>query len=362
MKRLIPNSQPPSNLNPFPQLTDIEMKSISLEKVFSQPTTDTTTLKNLFKRTRTMAEVRHAIGETEFNTAYDFFRTIATEMVDRGEIDHAIEMLNEIDTLIGRNGEEEGHLLNIHAALMQILTALYIEKGSMEQATATAAATLNLLAQEPKRKDEPFLAVLGALLYDIAYLHSERKEYKQAERELEKSLKVFERLAKSNPERYAPSHVMALNSATAVYRNRVKQAELLAHYQVAASTYLQLINSGVEDATNRLIESLTSEGDTLAQMGRHREAIQYYSRALKYLTKVESDFTLQQLNLSIALGQSMLNVAAMRDKGIHLLNTMLHKATKINALEAHRRIVDILVNAKSRSLDILGLWHKIFPK
>lgn len=338
------------------------MKPISLETVFSQPTTDTAALRNLFKRTRAMAEVRHAIGDSEFNTAYDFFRTTAAEMVERGEIDRAIETLNEIDTLITRSGEEEGHLLNIHSALMQILTALYIENGNMDQATATAAATLNLLAQEPKRKDEPFLSVLGALLYDIAYLHGERKEYKQAERELEKSLKIFERLAKTNPERYAPAHVMALNAATAVYRNRVKQAELLAHYQVATSTYLQLMDSGVEDAATRLVDSLTSEGDTLAQMGRHREAIQYYTRALKYLTKFEDEFSLRQLNLSIALGESMLQIAAMRDKGVHLLNTMLHKATKINASEAHRRIVDSLVNAKSRSLDILGLWHKVFPK
>ena len=121
-------------------------------------------------------------------------------------------------------------------------------------------------------------------------------------------------------------------------------------------------SSGVEDAAGRLVESLTSEGDTLAQMGRHREAVQYYTRALKYLTKLEAEFSLQQLRLSISLGESMLHIAAMRDKGVHLLNTMLHKATKINATEEHRRIVDILYNAKSRSLDILGLWHKVFPK
>lgn len=338
------------------------MKSISLEPVFLQITTDIAPLRTLLKRTRAMAEVRHAIGAVEFNTAYDFFRATVIDMVERGEIDRAIFTINEIDALITRNGEEEGYMLNLHAALMQILTALYIEKGANEEASSTAAATLNLLAQEPKRKDEPFLAILGALLYDIAYLHNDRKEYKQAERELEKSLKIFERLAKLNPERYATPHVMALNAATAVYRNRVKQAELLAHYQVATSTYLQMISSGVEDAAGRLVESLTSEGDTLAQMGRHREAVQYYTRALKYLTKLEAEFSLQQLRLSISLGESMLHIAAMRDKGVHLLNTMLHKATKINATEEHRRIVDILYNAKSRSLDILGLWHKVFPK
>lgn len=338
------------------------MKAISLEPVFAAPTTDISSLRSMWRRNRSMSELRHAIGEVEFETAYDFLRATAIEMVDRGEIDRAIAGLEEIDALITRSGEDDRHLLDIHSALMQILTALFIEKGDMDSAMSTAASTLSLLAQEPKRKDEPFMAILGMLLYDIAFLHTERKEYKQAERELSKSLKIFERLAKSKPERYASPHVMALNAATATYRNRVKQAELLAHYQAATSAYLQLVNSGISEATGRLVDSIISEGDTLAQMGRHREAMQYYTRAMKYLTKIESDFSLRQLRLSISLGEAMLRVNTMKDKGIHLLNTMLHKATKIGASDEHRRIVDILFNAKSSSLDILGLWHKVFPK
>lgn len=338
------------------------MKAISLEGVFAKPTTDISSLRAMLRRNRSMSELRHAIGDVEFDTAYDFLRSTAIEMVERGEIDKAIQGVEEIDALITRSGEENRHLLDIHAALLQILTALYIEKEDIEAATVTAASVLTLLSQEAKRKDEPFLQILGALLYDIAFLHTQRKEYKQAERELSKALKIFERLAKNDPERYATPHVMALNAATATYRNRVKQAELLAHYQVATSTYLHEVNSGISEATGRLVDSIKVEGDTLVQMGRHREAMQYYTRALKYLTKIEPDFTLRQLQLSISLGEAMLRVNAMKDKGIHLLNTMLHKATKINATEEHRRIVDILFNARSSSLDILGIWHKIFPK
>ncbi len=338
------------------------MKAISLEGVFAKPTTDVSSLQAIIRSNSSMSELRHAIREVEFETAYDFLRLTAVEMVERGEIERAIAGLKEIDALITRAGDDDSRLLDIHAALMQILTALLIEKDDMDGAMVTAASTLTLLSQEAKRKDEPFLAILGALLYDIAFIHTQRKEYKQAERELAKTLKIFERLAKTNPERYATPHVMALNAATATYRNRVKQAELLVHYQVATSTYLQEVNSGVGEATDRLVDSITAEGDTLAQMGRHREAMQYYTRALKYLTKIEPDFTLKQLRLSISLGEAMLRVGAMKEKGIHLLNTMLHKATKIGATDEHRRIVDILFNARSSSLDILGLWYKIFPK
>lgn len=338
------------------------MKAISLEGVFAKPTTDVSSLQAIIRSNSSMSELRHAIREVEFETAYYFLRLTAVEMVERGEIERAIAGLKEIDALITRAGDDDSRLLDIHAALMQILTALLIEKDDMDGAMVTAASTLTLLSQEAKRKDEPFLAILGALLYDIAFIHTQRKEYKQAERELAKTLKIFERLAKNNPERYATPHVMALNAATATYRNRVKQAELLVHYQVATSTYLQEVNSGVGEATDRLVDSITAEGDTLAQMGRHREAMQYYTRALKYLTKIEPDFTLKQLRLSISLGEAMLRVGAMKEKGIHLLNTMLHKATKIGATDEHRRIVDILFNARSSSLDILGLWYKIFPK
>jgi len=339
------------------------MKPLSIESVFLPPTADIAPLQKSIKRSRGAADTLAALRDADFNTAYDYLRIYGAEMVTHGETDKAIETLTSIaDTIAALPAPAEGHTLDLHAALMQILTALHIELGDMDRAATAAATALNLLAQQPKRKDTPYLQLLGCLLFDIAFLHSERHEYKQAEREIEKSIKIFERLAKAEPDRYAPAHVMSLNGATSVYRNRVKQAELLAHYQAATSAYLQMVNAGVDDATTRLVDSLADEGDTLARMGRHREALQYYSRALKYLTRLEPEFTLRQLKLSISLGESMLHVNAMRDKGVHLLNTMLHKATKINALEEHRRIVDSLYRAKSRSLDILSLWHKIFPR
>lgn len=328
--------------------------------------TELSALRGRMKRSRGAAEQFEALAEAPFDVAYDLLRSMASEHAAHGESAKAVEafaaLVDASPLVQGKVAEETQARMNVHAALMQLTTALHVEQGALDVAATSAAAALSYLSQYPKRKDEPFLQLLGCLLYDVACLHGERGEYKQAEREVEKSIKIFERLAKSEPGRYAPPHMMALNGATAVYRNRVKQAELLAHYQAATTAYMEMLNAGVEDAAVRLSESLANEGDTLARMGKHREAMQYYSRALKYLTKVETSFTLTQLRLSISLGESMLAVAAMRDKGVHLLNTMLHKATKINALEEHRRIVDALYHAKSRSLDILSLWHKVFPK
>lgn len=339
------------------------MKPTSLEPVFMNITTDISPLRKIARRNYSMSELRHAIGQMPFTAVYDFLRAHALDMIEKGRTDEAIDTIRDFDALVERAiTDEGGSLLDTHAAMMQVLTALLIEAGRLDEAKVTAAATLSLLAQEPKRKDEPFLATLATLLYDVAYLHAERSEFKQAERELEKSMKLFERLAKVNPERYGPAHIMAMNATTTVYRNRVKQANMLAHYQVATSTYLQMVNRGVDEAMTKLIDSLVTEGRTLADMGRHREAITYFTRALKYLTRLSPDFDIAQLDLSIDLGESLLNVKSTRDKGVHLLNTMLHKATKINADEQHRRIVDILVNARSRRLDILDIWHKVFPR
>ena len=337
------------------------MKQLSIEPVFLPVTTDIAGMQKRIKRNRTTADTLATLLKGDFDTAYDTMRTYAATMVEEGTTARAVETLTEMAAAIV-NLDTTPAAADMHVALMQIITALHIESDALDAAADTAATALHLLAQQPRRKDTTHMQLLGSLLYDIALLHSQRHEYKQAEREMEKSIKIFERLAKTNPDRFAPAHMMALNGATNVYRNRVKQAELLAHYQAATTAYMQMVNDGISDAATRLVDSLGDEGDTLSRMGRHREAMQYYSRALKYLTRLEPEFTLRQLRLSISLGESMLQVNTMREKGVHLLNTMLHKATKINALDQHRRIVESLYRAKSRSLDILSLWHKIVPR
>lgn len=339
------------------------MKQLSLDPIFI-PADETSGLSlEILRGDINPTELRHTLDGLPFNSVYDFLRSAAFTLVTEGRTDQAINLIRNFDITVQRLGEEESPtLLNIHSALMQILTALYIHADLTADAILTAATALNLLSQSPKRKDEPFLAILASLLYDISHLHASRDENKQAEREIEKSMKLFERLARQNPDRYGAAHLLALNASTTVYKSRVKQANTLAHYQAATSTYLQMLNEGMEDAGMRLIESLATEGRTLVKMNRQREAVQYFTRALKYLTKIETDFSILQLQLSIDLGQALLSLKGTREKGIHLLNTMLYKASKLNAIDEHRRIVDILVAAKNPTLDILNFWHKLFPR
>ena len=338
------------------------MKNSSLEPLFLPASPAIEPLMELTAGDFNRAELRHALGELNFNTAYDFMRAAARRMVLEQGAEVAVEQITAFDAIVQRMGEEQGHLLDIHAALMQILTAVHIYNGAIEDARRAAAATLNLLSMEARRKDEPFLLTLAALLYDLALVHNSRSEYKQAERDIEKSMHIFERLPRLNPDRYGPAHMMSVNAATQIYRSRERQTAALANAHEATAAYLTDAAAGVEGAAMLLIDSLAQEGRTLAKMSRQREAVQYFTRALKYLAKLQPDFGLQHLELSIDLGEALLEVKATREKGVHLLNTMLHKATKLNADDQHRRIVEILYNAKHGSIDILSFWHKLFPR
>ena len=343
------------------------MKNTSLTELFFTSTLDENVqrdLRRLLRGTMTQEEILQFAGKTPFNSVYDVVRNQVAERLSVPDCDvpalqamiaRAITSLEDSDTA-------QGDTLTIRAALMQIATAVCVATDNCHDAKPLAANTLHLLSQDAKRKDEPFLAVFGALLYDMASMHARANEYRQAERAIEKSLKILERLSRENPERYAPAMILAQNAVANIDGDKRKQAELLVQYQAATSEYLRQLGEGIEDVSSQLIDSLFTEGKTLAEMGRHREAIQYYSRALKYLTRLNPVFDRRQLEMSIALGEALLNVRNVRDKGIHLLNTMLHKATKINADDLHRRIVDILLNAKNPHLDVLAFWHKIFPR
>ncbi len=287
-------------------------------------------------------------------------RVVVNHMISENNISKAIAHLQWLNTMFSRCSSD--NVVDVHVAIKQVLAATFIEDEKYEQALVIAAEALSILVQNTRRKDESFMCLLAMLLFDLSIVHSNKKEFKQAEREILKVVKLLEKLSKTNPRRYNSALLTALNASTTIYRSKVDQANLLAQYQVETSVHLAEVNSGIVEATTRLVNSLENEGDTLSQMNRYREAIHFYTRALKYLTRIEPEFSLQQLHLSISLGGALIQTKNTRDKGVHLLNTMLHKATKLNAVDEHKQIVEILLNANNSNLDILGLWHKMFPK
>lgn len=338
------------------------MKDLSLEPIFIPVTSDVEARLKLVRGNLNGATLRHAITDLPFNDAYDFIRSAAYELVKTSRTDDAIACIADFDALAERFADESPEMLNIHAALMQLQVALLMHKGDTDTALTTAAKALSLLAQHARRKDEPFLAILASLLYDISLIHNSAGLHRQAEREIEKAVKIFGRLARINPARYGSAQILAVNASTVVFRSRQKQAETLEGLQLSVNNYLREVNEGIEGAGIRLAETLALEGRTLMKMNRQREAVQYFTRALRCLTRFEAEFSPLQLSLSVDLGEALLSQKNTREKGIHLLNTMLYKASRLNADCEHRRIVDILYHANNSDLDIFAFWHKLFPR
>ncbi|MCM1337594.1 MAG: hypothetical protein NC187_09990 [Candidatus Amulumruptor caecigallinarius] len=313
------------------------------------------------------ADMLTALREAPFDSALDYLHSYGTRLVERDEAATAVLTLEELAGILAEEDSLSRADSDLHTAILSTLTALHIERQRLDEALVTGAAALSLLAADPRRKDEPFLACLGCLLFDLAQAHAARGELKSAEREVEKAVKVLERLARTDANRYGPAHIMAMDASAGIYRSSVKQANVLAHAQVATATYLEMMKAGGDDAamrtaTDGLIDSLTTQGATLMQMGKPRQAVGFFTRALKLLTRINPETDLRSLALSIDLGEALVATKATRDKGVHLLNTMLHKATRLGADDLHRRIVDSLVNVKTNRLDILSIWHKIFPR
>lgn len=344
------------------------MNVTSLDSHFMTMAAPVGALTALRRRSGGLPELVSQLLAADGVAAYDYLRMRALRMADKGEAQNAILLCGELCEYIAETGDEGRQMSDLHAMGLSVLTALHSREGQPEDALVCGASALNILTRETRRKDALFLSILGSLLYDLAQVHASRGELKAAEREVEKCAQLFERLAKDNPERYGPAHLAAIDAAGGIYRSRVKQANMLAHCQVATMTYMEQIKAEAGDdnaitlATNSLIDSLATQGRTLMQMGRQREAVAYFTRALKFLTKIETELTVRGLAMSIDLGEALVASKATRDKGVHLLNTMLHKATRLQADDEHRRIVEILLNVKTNRLDILSIWHKIFPK
>jgi tetratricopeptide (TPR) repeat protein len=290
---------------------------------------------------------------------YDNIRNIGLTALSTDTVNlAAADLCQSAETL-----NENPHLIVIRAAMLQTAAALHVAQDNLDRALDLYAKVMLLLSLEPDMKDETYLLVLGCTLYDLTYVHYLRKELKAAERTVSKAIKIFDRLAKKNPDRYAAAHIHAINAAQTVYKSRVKQANLLAHHQVATLTYLTQMNAGVQNATEQLIKSLQEQGETLMSIGKYRAASTSLSRALRYLKKLQDKegFTREQLEMSVLLSRALLSSSSTRSKGVQLLNVLQPQAVKLKQPVIAAEIRDLL-DKSSGKLDIIAIWHKIFAK
>jgi tetratricopeptide (TPR) repeat protein len=154
-----------------------------------------------------------------------------------------------------------------------------------------------------------------------------------------------------------------VEASTAVIKSRSKQLSVLAYYQSETERYTrQLENSegnDLREGMSHLVDALKNEGDIMLNMGNARNAVKYYTKALRYLKRMHDQLGERELRISIGLARALLRIINRRAAAEQLLNSLLPLARKLQASNEVIEIENLLSN-KNRNVNIMTLLKSIF--
>ena len=240
---------------------------------------------------------------------------------------------------------------------------LLIDGGNPSLSLGAAENTLLVLSNHQGKKTEDFNAIVASLLFNLALAHHDMGDNSRATKELTKAQQILERLAKRNETRFSALLLMAVEASTEVIKSKTKQMNVLAHYQTASELFMSELNSGDANATraamSNLIDTLGKEGDIMLEMGNSRNAVKYYTKALRYQKKLGEKMGLRDLQLSIGLAKALMRLINRRAAAEQLLRSLLPLAQRLDATAEVYEIQDLL-NNKNKNVNIMTLLKSIF--
>ena len=240
---------------------------------------------------------------------------------------------------------------------------LLIDGGNPSLSLGAAENTLLVLSQHSGKKTEDFNAIVASLLFNLALAHHDMGDNSRAAKELTKAQQILERLTKRNESRFSALLLMAVEASTEVIKSKTKQMNVLAHYQSASELYMSELNSGDANATrtamSNLVDTLGKEGDIMLEMGNGRNAVKYYTKALRYQKKLGEKMGLRELQLSIGLARALMRLINRRAAAEQLLRSLLPLAQRLDATTEAHEIQDLL-NNKNKNVNIMTLLKSIF--
>ena len=289
----------------------------------------------------------------------DMMMTYALFLIDDNRL---IEATDFIDTLI--YDDEATDIPAIYAAWLWLAhMMLLIDSDNHTLALSSAENALHQLVNIPGKKNDDFLAILAALLYNLAIVHHNTGEDSRAAKELTKAQQLTERLAHKNETRFSAMLMHLVEASTAVIKSRNKQLSVLEHYQAVTEQYTRQLDSAqgndLRTAISQLVDSLAAEGDIMLRMGNARNAVKYYTKALRYLKRLNDTLGERELTLSIGLARALLRIINRRAAAEQLLNSLLPLARRLNASNQVIEIENLLSN-KNRNVNIMTLLKSIF--
>lgn len=241
--------------------------------------------------------------------------------------------------------------------------ALLIDSGNPSLSLGAAENALLVLSGHLGKKTEDFNAIVATLLFNLALAHHDMGDNSRASKELTKAQQLLERLTKRNEARFSAMLLMAVEASTEVIKSKTKQMNVLAHYQSASELYMSELNSGDANATrtamSNLVDTLGKEGDIMLEMGNGRNAVKYYTKALRYQKKLGERMGMRDLELSIGLAKALMRLINRRAAAEQLLRSLLPLAQRLDATAQVNEIQDLL-NNKNKNVNIMTLLKSIF--
>ena len=241
--------------------------------------------------------------------------------------------------------------------------ALLIDGGNPSLSLGAAENALLVLSDHQGKKTEDFNAIVTSLIYNLALAHHDMGDNSRAAKELTKAQQLLERLTKRNEARFSAMLLMAVEASTEVIKSKTKQMNVLAHYQSASELYMSELNSGDVNATrtamSNLVDTLGKEGDIMLEMGNGRNAVKYYTKALRYQKKLGDKMGQRDLQLSIGLAKALMRLINRRAAAEQLLRSLLPLAQRLDATAEVNEIQNLL-NNKNKNVNIMTLLKSIF--
>jgi len=246
--------------------------------------------------------------------------------------------------------------------LLAARMAVGIETGDCSGSLGDAENALETMSMISGKRGADYHALLVTLIYQLSFAHHNLGDTARARKELLRAQSLLERLAKRDPERFSAMLLYAVEASTTLISNRRKQMEVFEHYQNTAELYAKQLTSGDRNATRTamagLVDTLEKEGQIMLDVGNSRNAVKYFTKALRYQKKLGGKPGKKELRLSIGLSKSLMRLVNRRASAEKLLQSLLPLARQLKAYD-EVIVIENLLNQTGRNSSIMSLLKSL---
>lgn len=215
-------------------------------------------------------------------------------------------------------------------------------EGRFRDALERTVEGLRSLRNFPDFDNVEFRALLAGLLFDLAEINYNLKDYKLSEKYIDALFRVLNSLVRENSDRFGPTHILAMDLGTRIMRSRRKAMELLARQQITVAQLYEKVNAGMSAATDKLVDSLCRAAQLLAASGDYKAALKFYSEAIKFSKKRSGKITRKEVKMTLDMAGIMMRIRSMRPRAKRLLEALLPHAISLGTIELEEDILALI--------------------